>query len=78
MAKELMRSFTPFRMTLRVRFVTEFIPSVPSGQALSQKSRPFTEFILSEANGFRVTRRRVQDNNIAFFQLGQSLRGERR
>ena len=38
-----------------IRFFAEFIPSVPSGQALSQDARSFVEFILSEANGLRMT-----------------------
>jgi hypothetical protein len=57
-----------------IRFFTEFIPSVPSGQALSQKPRPFVEFTLSQrlrsfaslrmtGEGLRVTRRRVQNDN---------------
>jgi len=44
-----------------IRFFTEFIPSVPSGQALRQKPRPFVSL--------RVTRRRVQNDNLSISRI---------
>jgi hypothetical protein len=52
-----------------IRFFTEFIPSVPSGQALSQKPRPFA--------ALRVTRRRVQNDNHSIRAIAvQAPKGE--
>jgi hypothetical protein len=56
-----MRSFIPFRMTLRVRFFTEF--------TLSRKPRPFAWLRVTHAEGVRMT-------NVAFPALRHGLQGE--